>query len=40
MIYYVSLTPEADTIITGKLARWWAAVQEIESFKATEPDMG
>ncbi|QFT79564.1 Glutathione S-transferase [Roseovarius sp. THAF27] len=40
MIYYVSLTPEADNIITGKLARWWAAVQEIESFKATEPDMG
>ena len=40
MIYYVSLTPEADNIITGKLARWWTPMQEIESFKATEPDMG
>jgi len=23
-----------------KLACWWSAMQEIESFKATEPDMG
>ncbi|MFN3207740.1 MAG: glutathione S-transferase family protein [Roseovarius sp.] len=40
IVFYVSLTPEADKIITGKLARWWTPMQEIESFRATEPDLG
>ncbi len=38
--FYVSLTPEAEKLLSGeKIARWWDAMQGIESFKATEPDL-
>ncbi len=41
IIFYISLTPDADQLMkNAKLRSWWTAVQDIESFKATEPDLG
>lgn len=40
IMFYVSLTPDADKVLTGKMATWWEAMKEVESFKATEPDLG
>ncbi|SLN24736.1 Glutathione S-transferase [Roseovarius litorisediminis] len=41
IMFYVSLTPDADKVLgSGKIADWWAAMQTVESFKATEPDLG
>lgn len=41
ILFYVSLTPDADRLmgIPG-LSEWWQAMNEIETFKATEPDLG
>jgi len=39
--FYVSLTPDADTIFgVPGFADWWSRVQELESYKKTEPDLG
>jgi glutathione S-transferase len=41
IIFYVSLTPDADKVMSVPgVADWWQAVNGIESFKATEPDLG
>ena len=41
IMFYVSLTPEADKVLAhAGMARWWEAMQGVESFKATEPDLG
>lgn len=40
IMFYVSLTPEADKIITGKMKTWWDAMQKIDSFGPTAPDLG
>ncbi len=38
--FYVSLTPDADTAFDAPgFADWWARVQGLASFKATEPDL-
>jgi glutathione S-transferase len=39
--FYVSLTPEADTLLGEPSVKdWWERMQGVESFKATEPDLG
>lgn len=39
--FYVSLTPDADQVFSVEgFKDWWAAINEIESFKATQPDLG
>jgi glutathione S-transferase len=39
--FYVSLTEDADTAFdVPGFAGWWARVQGLASFKATEPDLG
>jgi len=41
IIFYVALTPDANQVLSVPgVKEWWAAVNEIESFKATEPDLG
>lgn len=41
IIFYISLTPDADQLLkNAKLRMWWKAMQDVESFKATEPDLG
>lgn len=41
IIFYLTLTPEADKILAVPgMADWWKAVNEIDSFKQTEPDLG
>ena len=40
IMFYVSLTPDKDKLIRGAVAEWWQRVQGVESFKATEPDLG
>lgn len=41
IIFYVSLTPDADEVLgVDGVADWWARMQGIESFKKTEPDLG
>lgn len=41
IIFYISLTPDADEVLkNAKLKAWWDAMQKIQSFKATEPDLG
>ena len=41
ILFYVSLTPDADRIMAVPgVAAWWAAINDVESFKATEPDLG
>ncbi|WP_135504454.1 glutathione S-transferase family protein [Roseovarius aestuariivivens] len=40
IIFYVSLTTDADKVLSNaKLQAWWDAMQKVESFKATEPDL-
>lgn len=40
ILFYVSLTPDKDRLIKGKIAEWWDRMQGVEAFKATEPDLG
>ncbi|MCZ6774387.1 MAG: hypothetical protein O7G83_20710, partial [Proteobacteria bacterium] len=41
ILFYISLTPDAERLIAVPgVAAWWAAINEVESFKATEPDLG
>ncbi len=41
ILFYVSLTPDAERLMAVPgVAAWWAAINEVESFKATEPDLG
>lgn len=41
IIFYVSLTPDAEKVLKhAKLKAWWEAMQKVESFRATEPDLG
>jgi glutathione S-transferase len=39
--FYVSLTPDKDALFSiSGFADWWARVQELPSFKATQPKLG
>ncbi len=39
--FYIGLTPDADTVFgVDGFADWWARVQALDSYKATEPDLG
>ena len=40
LMFYVSLTPDKDELIKGAVSEWWQRIQGVESFKATEPDLG
>ena len=41
IMFYVSLTPDADVLLeVPGVSEWWAAIQDVETFKATEPDLG
>jgi glutathione S-transferase len=41
VLFYVSLTPDAERLLAVPgVAAWWAAINKVESFKATEPDLG
>ena len=41
ILFYISLTPDAERLMAVPgMATWWAALNEVESFKATEPDPG
>ncbi len=38
---YVSLTPDKDAVLNADgFAEWWAAIQALQSFKSTQPDLG
>jgi len=40
VLFYVSLTPDTKRLMAVPgVAAWWTAINEIESFKATEPDL-
>jgi glutathione S-transferase len=40
IIFYVSLTPDAERLLAvPDVAEWWEALNKVESFKATEPDL-
>ncbi|MGG7645416.1 glutathione S-transferase family protein [Rhodovulum sp. YNF3179] len=41
IMFYVSLTPDSEVLLNVPgVSEWWAAMQEIETFTATEPDLG
>jgi glutathione S-transferase len=41
IFFYVSLTPDAERLLAVPgVAEWWEALNKVESFKATEPDLG
>ncbi len=41
ILFYVSLTPDAGAVLgDARLGRWWEAMQQVASFRATEPDLG
>ena len=41
ILFYVSLTPDAERLLAVPgIADWWADLNKVESFKATEPDLG
>lgn len=41
ILFYVSLTPDAEDLLgLPGVAEWWRAMQEVVSFKLTEPDLG
>jgi glutathione S-transferase len=41
IIFYVSLTPDAEQLLSvSGMSDWWSAMNDIESFKKTEPDLG
>ena len=41
MVFYVSLTDDRDRVFdVPGCADWWQRVQALESYRATEPDLG
>jgi glutathione S-transferase len=41
VLSYISLTPDAPALFDVEgFADWWARVQQLESFKATQPNLG
>jgi len=41
VLSYVSLTPDASALFdVDGFADWWARVQQLESFKATQRNLG
>lgn len=41
LAFYIGLTPDAETVFdVPGFAEWWSEVQKMESYKATEPDLG
>ena len=39
--FYVSLTPDKDAVFgVAGFGDWWASIQALPSFKATQPDLG
>ncbi|MEO3429627.1 glutathione S-transferase family protein [Pelagibius sp. CAU 1746] len=41
IIFYVSLTPDAEQILSVPgVSDWWQRMQDVDNFKATEPDLG
>lgn len=41
ILFYVSLTPDAERVMgRAEVQSWWQAVNKLETFKATEPDLG
>jgi glutathione S-transferase len=41
IVFYVSLTPDRDAVFdVDGFADWWTKIQALESFKATQPDLG
>lgn len=41
ILFYVSLTPDKDALLAvDGFADWWARIQALPSFKATQPDLG
>ena len=39
--FYVSLTPDKDAVFdVAGFAEWWSAVQELPSYRQTQPDLG
>lgn len=41
ILFYVSLTPDADILLkVPNAGEWWTSMQAIETYKATEPDLG
>jgi len=41
IIFYVSLTPDKDAIFdVDGFAPWWASMQDLPSFKSTQPNLG
>ena len=41
IIFYVSLTPDKDALFNVPgFADWWARMQALPSYKATEPNLG
>lgn len=41
ILFYTSLTPDAARLMSREdVQEWWHAVNQIDTFKATEPDLG
>jgi glutathione S-transferase len=41
VLFYVSLTPDAPALFDVQgFAGWWSRVQQLDSFKATQPNLG
>ncbi len=41
ILFYVSLTPDADKVMSvDGVQDWWARMQQVDSFKKTKPDLG
>jgi glutathione S-transferase len=41
ILFYISLTPDAERLLAVPgVAEWWEAMQQVQSFKSTEPDLG
>ncbi|MEM7499169.1 MAG: glutathione S-transferase family protein [Pseudomonadota bacterium] len=41
IVFYVSLSPAAEKLLApASVKAWWEAMQEVPSFKATQPDLG
>ncbi len=41
IMFYVALTPDAATLLrVPGVSGWWDAIQEVETFTATAPDLG
>ena len=41
IIFYVSLTPDAEQVLGVAYTRaWWDALNQVQSFTASAPDLG